>query len=97
MRVHKDLVEQQRDEIERLREEVRQLRQQLDDVGQWTGRHIVNLRSDGFTIMHPLSCRPNLFDCIYNFEVARLEPEDHELGQFYCELEDGVLKIQERA
>jgi hypothetical protein len=89
-------IEQLKDEVARLREENRQLRQQLEDAERGTGRHIVELREDGFTIMHPLSCRPNLFDCVYNWAAAVLEPEEHELGRFYCALlTPGRLTIQE--
>ncbi|MEV0805753.1 hypothetical protein [Micromonospora sp. NPDC050200] len=29
-------------------------------------RHIIDISVDGWTIKHPLSCRPNLFDCPVN-------------------------------
>ncbi|MFG2054793.1 hypothetical protein ACGFI9_12250 [Micromonospora sp. NPDC048930] len=29
-------------------------------------RHLIEFREDGWTIKHPLSCRPNLFDCPVN-------------------------------
>lgn len=87
------------EEVQRLRERVAELEQQLAEVGQWTGRHVIDLRADGFTIMHPLSCRPNLFDCIYNHEAAELESADHELGRWYCTLDEttSTLRIEERA
>jgi hypothetical protein len=75
---------------------VAELAQQLKDVGQWAGRHVIDLRTDGFTIMHPLSCRPNLFDCIYNFAAANLGNSEHGTGRFYCSLEGGSVVIQEK-
>jgi hypothetical protein len=86
------LLEQQ---VEGLEQENRELRQRLIDVGEWTGRHQIEIRTDGFTIMHPLKCRPNLFDCIYNYEAAQLDPDDHDLGRFYCSMDGGSLVIQE--
>lgn len=29
-------------------------------------RHIIDIRPDGWTIKHPLACRPNLFECGVN-------------------------------
>lgn len=29
-------------------------------------RHILDLRADGWTLQHPLTCRPNLHDCAVN-------------------------------
>lgn len=34
-------------------------------------RHVVDLRPDGWTIQHPLACRPNLFDCPVNRAAER--------------------------
>lgn len=58
-------------------------------------QHVVDLRENGWTIQHPLSCRPNLFDCPVNSaaEVQLTEPPG-ELGRFTCGLaEDGELII----
>lgn len=96
MRIAAKMLEQQ-GEIIKLKERVAELEQQLADVGQWTGRHVINLREDGFTIMHPLSCRPNLFDCIYNYEARQISAGTYEPGRYYCDIgEDGII-IQEPA
>lgn len=34
-------------------------------------RHIIDVRADGWTIKHPLACRPNLFDCPVNRAAER--------------------------
>lgn len=44
---------------EALRELVAALAGELDD----DPRHVIELRADGWTIKHPLACRPALFDC----------------------------------
>lgn len=61
-------------------------------------RHIIELRDDGFTIQHPLSCRPNLFDCIVNF-AAREHEEfgQHPNGRFYCTYDGDQLMLEEEA
>lgn len=62
-------------------------------------RHVVDLRDDGWTIKHPLSCRPNLFDCDVNTAAERdLDEPPAELGRFVCGLDgDGRLTIGPRA
>lgn len=60
--------------------------------------HIVDLRANGWTIQHPLSCRPSLFDCPVN-EAAEHELVDcpAELGRFACGLDDnGRFEIGDR-
>lgn len=57
-------------------------------------QHIIEFRLDGWTIQHPLSCRPNLFDCPVNRVAARdfvQVPES--TGRFYCTLAEGQLVI----
>lgn len=51
--------------------------------------HVIEFREDGWTISHPLSCRPKLFDCPVNRVAERelTEPPDA-LGRFECELND---------
>lgn len=73
---------------------VEQLRATVQALGPDDGRHIIELRPDGFTIQHPLACRPILFNCPVN-RVAQedlAEPPD-EYGRFYCEIRDGWLAI----
>lgn len=68
--------------------------EEIAAVGCMTS-HLVNLREDGWTIKHPLSCRPHLFDCPINVAAVRdlLEPPD-QLGVYTCELDaDGRFVI----
>lgn len=53
-------------------------------------RHIVAFTNDGWTIKHPLSCRPNLFECPVNDAAGRdlTGPPPAGLGQFVCDLND---------
>jgi Family of unknown function (DUF6085) len=73
---------------------VEQLRAEID-VYRGDTRHIIELRVDGFTIQHPLACRPNLFDCPVN-QAARRDldsPPGPGPGRYYCDLADGWLAI----
>ena len=83
--------------IQRLEEENRTLRVELATYKRGD-RHIIELRDDGFTIQHPLSCRPNLFDCIVNF-AAREHEEfgQHPNGRFYCTYDGDQLMLEEEA
>lgn len=60
--------------------------------------HTIELREDRWTIMHPLSCRPNLFDCPVN-RVAeqQLTERPRVLGRFPCWLADGGQLVIENA
>ncbi|MBL6275349.1 hypothetical protein JMF97_04135 [Micromonospora fiedleri] len=56
--------------------------------------HLIELTADGWTVQHPLSCRPNLFRC----EVSRAAGRDltvapETLGVFECEVQDGRFVI----
>lgn len=62
-----------------------------DDVAE----HTIELREDGWTIMHPLGCRPNLFACPVNRAAEFSEPLGA-LGTFRCTIEDGLLVLGER-
>lgn len=51
------------------------------------GPHVIELRADGWTIMHPLACRPHLFDCPVNRAAERdlTEPAPPgNLGRYEC-------------
>jgi hypothetical protein len=78
-----------REDIPALLDEVERLRTQMQVVGGEQNHHLVDLREGGWTIQHPLSCRPNLFDCKVNRSAERdlIEPPT-ELGQFVCGLDD---------
>jgi len=54
-------------------------------------RHIIELRTDGWTIKHPLACRPQLFDCPVNRAAERdLDgpPPAALVGRYECGLND---------
>lgn len=51
--------------------------------------HVIEFREDGWTISHPLSCRPKLFDCLVNRVAEKeLSKRPDVLGRFECELND---------
>ena len=62
-------------------------------------QHIVNLDDDSFVMMHPITCRPNLFTCPFN---TALLPEKRPTtytgpGYYRCRMgEDNRLVILER-
>lgn len=55
-----------------------------DDSG-----HIIEFRPDGWTIQHPLACRPNLFACPVN-RAAEHDLAGGEVppGRYECEVND---------
>lgn len=56
-------------------------------------RHIIEFREDGWTIKHPLSCRPDLFNCLVTRAVGDLlfEPPD---GLYECSVgADGAFVV----
>lgn len=59
--------------------------------------HIIEVRAAGWTIMHPLACRPRLFDCEVNraAEEGLTEPPTA-LGRFRCDAATGRFVIGER-
>lgn len=61
-------------------------------------RHIIDVTENGWTIKHPLSCRPNLFDCPVNKAATRdLTEASAELGRFACDVDDdGHFTIGQR-
>ncbi len=60
--------------------------------------HVIDFREGGWTIRHPLSCRPNLFDCPVNraAEDDLTEPPTT-LGQYRCDVQDNALVIGDEA
>lgn len=60
-----------------------------DDPG---GRHVIEFRADGWTIKHPLSCRPDLFACRVNrvggAQLRVLDGPPVPPGRYACELND---------
>lgn len=57
--------------------------------------HVIDFRDDGWTIRHPLSCRPNLFDCRVNraAEDGVEGPPKRGLGAYRCEAVAGALVV----
>jgi hypothetical protein len=61
----------------------------LEDIGAERTGHVIEFREDGWTILHPLGCRPKLFDCQVNRVAEReLTKRPDVLGRFECELND---------
>lgn len=81
--------------INDLKAENQKLRQELETYRR-DGGHVIDLREDGWTIQHPLSCRPNLFDCIYNMAAATLVSAGPRPGRYRVTVEDGHLHLGER-
>lgn len=83
----------------------RRARQMLDallDSGRWLRLdpdepHLIEFRTDGWTIQHPVRCRPNLFACLVNRVGESLEgpsgPPPEGPGVYECWLDDGNLVI----
>lgn len=61
-------------------------------------RHIIDLRDGGWTIKHPLSCRPKLFDCPVNRAAERdLAVRPAAVGRYECGIDDGDFVIRAEA
>lgn len=62
-------------------------------------RHVIDVRAGGWTIKHPLACRPRLFDCPVNRAAERdLTEMPAAVGRYECDVEDGgfVIKAEDR-
>lgn len=80
---------------------VRELERRLDAAGisrnRWaededSQRHVIELRDDGWTIQHPLACRPDLFSCPHNRAALAIHPDRR--GQYICTINsEGALEI----
>ncbi|WFE47576.1 DUF6085 family protein [Verrucosispora sp. WMMD1129] len=56
--------------------------------------HLIQLREDGWTIQHPLSCRPTLFTCEMNQAATHaLTAPPATLGVFECGADNGRFVI----
>lgn len=59
--------------------------------------HLIEFRPDGWTIQHPVRCRPNLFACEVNRVGESLDgpsgPPPEGLGVYECWLDDGDFVI----
>jgi hypothetical protein len=85
---------------------VREFAQALEDAGLLAKpgdqeisdpRHIIQYDEDGMTVLHPLSCRPGLFDCKVWIKARQSVTEPPTTtGKYYCGLDaDGNFDQQE--
>ncbi|MFI5852287.1 DUF6085 family protein [Micromonospora chalcea] len=55
-------------------------------------RHIIDFRADGWTIQHPLACRPDLFNCPVNrvagLDLSQLDGPPVPPGRYECSAND---------
>jgi hypothetical protein len=73
--------------------EVKRLRILLGDSPE----HVIQITDDGWTIMHPIACRPDLFACPVNRAAGdRLKTPIGPNGRYVCSLEDGQFTIGRR-
>lgn len=73
--------------------EVERLRAILDDSPPY---HVMDLREDGFTIKHPISCRPDLFNCPVNRVAHAMDGPPVDPGQWHVDMAFGQLVFVER-
>ena len=100
-------------EIQHLAEVIAQAKLSGISAGSWTlartiltagyrwvnpvDTHTIDVREGGWTIMHPLACRPRLFDCEVNRAAERdLTEAPAELGRFLCDAATGRFAIGAR-
>lgn len=69
-----------RDKVRKLTAENGDLRDQLATLQGIEPGHVIEIREDGWAIQHPLSCRPNLFDCTAN--QFAMDSENLPLGRY---------------
>jgi len=82
-------------EIAQLKGELAAYKQSMD-AKPWHERHVVELREDGWAIQHPLSCRPDLLNCIANTAAMTMEDLCHyPNGRYYCTVHNDELIIEE--
>ncbi len=56
-------------------------------------RHVAEFREDGWTLKHPLACRPNLFDCALSRAAEFLDGPPAALGRYPVELDQTGLLV----
>jgi hypothetical protein len=90
-------IDQERAEVGRLRREVARLTAALEELtGDSETRHIIDIRVDSWTLKHPVSCRPDLFNCPVNraAEETLVSRRRHAPGKYECFLiEDGQFVV----
>ncbi|SRR6266545_4985621 len=57
--------------------------------------HVIELREDGWTLMHPPACHPDLFGCAVNLAAGRDLVDKPPLvpGRYFCELGGGGFLV----
>lgn len=56
--------------------------------------HTLEVRPEGWTLKHPLACRPNLFTCVVNQRCAKEVPYGSlQFGKYRVETEGEELKL----
>lgn len=84
-------------ELARLAAELAEARAVIAGQGDDEQCHIIDLRQGGWTLQHPLSCRPNLFDCPVNHAAEALTRRPVRLpGLYRCDARDGRLVIAQK-
>lgn len=86
-----DHLDAQDAEIARLTAEQAQLLVERDLAD--SPHHVIDFRANGWTVKHPLACRPSLFDCPVNRAAEQLDRAPVDLGRFECEERNGHLII----
>lgn len=75
-------------------EQAQAVAQALNLLAADVPQHLMEIRVDGWTLQHPLACRPNLWDCEVNRAMdARDIPAGLRPAVYVCELVDGELTI----
>lgn len=83
-------------EVRGMAAELDRLRALVAAADEFGDRHVIELREDGYTIAHPLSCRATgLFSCPIN-DAALLLEEALDIGRFEATVHDGKLTLGER-
>lgn len=56
-------------------------------------RHVVEFRDSGWSMQHPLACRPNLLDCeihsVVSHDMDKATGPPAPLGRYYVRIEEG--------
>lgn len=75
-----------------------------EDVADWAPlvpddgqrEHVIDVREDGWTIKHPMSCRSDLFACEVNRVAGQqLKAMPAPAGQYECRVNEGVFVVGE--
>lgn len=93
--IHKDACEF----IIRLIDALDASEQRVAALGEaWNDKHVLHVTKDGWSLRHPVRCRPNLLGCsVHQCATAQAEEvmAEGEDGFYYCDEEDGYLQCEE--